>query len=183
MNTRRKFGILAVVLLAIGATASSIKVWSTGEYLTSTDINANFAHIHSLMVGGHGARLLNADVSGSAAIAHSKLATPTLVPKAWAAISSCTGATDGGTGDTCTLIDSSGITSIIAGVTGTYTVTYPTRSGTYIGVFATAYSATAEAACHVYSVSTTTVVLKCVVPSTGAALNSAFSIMLMDTES
>ena len=181
MNTRRKFGILAAILLAAVGTASTLKVWSTGEYLTSTDINANFAHIHSLMVGGHGTRLMNADVNASADIAHSKLATPALLPKAWAAISSCTGATDGGSGGACTIIDSSVITTITAGTTGVYTVNYPTRSGTYIGVFVTAYKTT-EVSCHVYSVGTASSVIHCITPSTGVAVDSAFSVMLMDTE-
>lgn len=75
---------LAVVVFGGLATASSIKVWIAGESLSVADLNSNFAHIHTLMVGGHGAKLVNADVNAAAAIAHSKLATPALVPKAWA---------------------------------------------------------------------------------------------------
>lgn len=87
MSTRFKqaAALFAGIVLVSGiAFSSSIKVWASGESLSTADLNGNFAHIHNLMVGGHGARLVNADVNASAAIAHSKLATPALVPKAWA---------------------------------------------------------------------------------------------------
>lgn len=85
---RRYFPHLALLALAAGvALAGPIKTWTTGEVITAADINANFNHIHNLMVGGHGARLSNADVAPGAAIAHSKLATPVLLPKATALLS------------------------------------------------------------------------------------------------
>lgn len=79
--------LAAVALVAGIALAGPIKTWATGELITAGDVNANFNHIHNLMVGGHGARLINADVNASAAIAHSKLATPVLLPKATALLS------------------------------------------------------------------------------------------------
>lgn len=82
-----KHVLVAVLAAAVVSDAGPVKVWSSGEILTAGDINANFSHIHNLMVGGHGARLVNADVSATASIAHSKLATPTLIPKAVAQIS------------------------------------------------------------------------------------------------
>lgn len=110
-------GLLVFVPLAF---AGSIKTWSTNERLRAADINSNFQHIHNSMVGGGHATLVNADVSGSAAIAHSKLATPALIPKAWA--STTTACTTG----TCTLSQSSKITSVTynsSGATRYYAVT------------------------------------------------------------
>jgi hypothetical protein len=73
--------IAAGCCIALAALAGPIKTWQAGEVITANDINANFQHIHNLMVGGHGARLVNADVNANANIAHSKLATPVLLPK------------------------------------------------------------------------------------------------------
>jgi hypothetical protein len=80
--------IAAGCCIALAALAGPIKTWQAGEVITANDINANFQHIHNLMVGGHGARLVNADVNANAGIAHSKLATPVLLPKAAALLSS-----------------------------------------------------------------------------------------------
>src|SRR3990172_5536886 len=108
-----KYIVFTVCLILGGsvALAGSIKRWSSTETFTSTDINANFTHIHKTMVGGHGARLVNADVSSSAAIAHSKVATPALLSKAWANIASCDGS-QASDSLTCTLSAGSGITSV-----------------------------------------------------------------------
>lgn len=111
---------IAVLTVALVATAASIKVWGPGDVLSSTDLNANFAHIHNTMVGGHGPRLINADVASNAGIAHSKLAAPVLVPKAVATtVGVCTGA------GACTLAVSSRFLSIVrGGSAGTYTATF-----------------------------------------------------------
>lgn len=179
MITRRKLFILGAVLLAAVAGAGSIKVWSTGEYITSTDLNANFAHIHNQMVGGHGARLVNADVSNSAAISHSKLATPALVPKAWAVIDTCVGSTDGGAGSTCTVPDKSVVTSVTVGATGTYTVNFPARANANYGVLVNSH--TALSSCGPTSRSTTSAGVYCWNSSNNAA-DSIFTFMLLDTE-
>jgi hypothetical protein len=179
MTTRRRLFILGAVLLAAVAGAGSIKVWSTGEYITSTDINANFAHIHNQMVGGHGARLVNADVSSAAALSHAKLATPALVPKSWVVIATCAGATDGGSGGTCTLADSSNITSVTAGTTGNYTVTFPARGSANYGVLVNSH--TSLGSCGPTTRSTTTVGVYCW-NSSNAAADSIFTLMILDTE-
>lgn len=178
MTTRRRLFILGAVLLAAVAGAGSIKVWSTGEYITSTDLNANFAHIHNQMVGGHGARLVNADVSSSAAISHSKLATPSLVPKLWVATDTCNGATDGGSGGTCNLLDSSGVTSVTAGTTGNYSVLFPARGSTNYGVLVT--GAGTGNICVPGARTTTTVAVFC--SASGVGANALFTLLLMDTE-
>lgn len=87
----KRFGvsILLSLLVAACAFAGNIKVWVSHEGLTSADLNANFAYIINHMVGGQGARLVDADVNASAAIKHSKLQYPGLVPKAWAKVANC----------------------------------------------------------------------------------------------
>lgn len=103
------------LFIASVAIAGGIKTWADGDVLTSSDLNAAFQHIHNNMVGGHGARLVNADVNATAAIAHSKLAVPALIPKAWAVtglnggISAC----DGTSSTACVINASSNVTSIV----------------------------------------------------------------------
>lgn len=135
--------VIAALALFFGGTAvaSTIKVWSTGETLKASDLNSNFAHIHNAMVGGHGARLVNGDVSATAAIAHSKLATPALVPKAWGVVGlggACLGAAAAGTA--CTVNASSQVTSVTSsGTDGLYRVNLAYNpSNTSFAVFVTA---------------------------------------------
>lgn len=113
----KKSLILFGLVLAAAAFAGSIKTWSTGDTLRTADLNSNFQHIHNTMVGGHGARLVDADVSATAAIAHSKLASPALVPKAWGATTGVCGA------GTCGIAASSGVTSVTWSSTGIYNIT------------------------------------------------------------
>ena len=116
---KQRLAVAAILGVALVAFAGPIKTWSAGEVITANDLNANFQHIHNLMVGGHGARLVNSDVSASAAISHSKLATPALLPKAMGGIYT---ACDGGT---CAWNVSSGFTSTITRAgTGQYAVTF-----------------------------------------------------------
>ncbi len=118
---KKRLAVAAILSVAVVALAGPVKTWSAGEVVTANDLNANFQHIHNLMVGGHGARLVNGDVSASAAISHSKLATPALIPKAMGGIyTPC----DGGT---CTWNVNSGFTSTITrSGTGQYAVSFGT---------------------------------------------------------
>jgi hypothetical protein len=95
------------------AFAGSIHTWTTNERLKSADLNSNFQHIHNALVGGTHTAIVNADLSGSAAIAHSKLATPALVPKAWGRVTSLCNVVGA-----CTVGQSSKITSISYSTTG-----------------------------------------------------------------
>lgn len=122
MNRKKMVAGFWVVILVASALAyaSTIKVWSSGEALRPSDLNDNFAHIHNLMVGGHGARLVNADVSASAAIAQSKIANSDRFSDGWAFVAaSCTSAS-------CTIAASS--TSLFSGIArsseGIYTATF-----------------------------------------------------------
>lgn len=116
------------LLLGLVACAGTIKVWSSNSVITAADLNANFNHIHSLMVGGHGARLVDADVSPTAAIAVTKIAGFT-APKAYASMSATCDTT---VTAICTGIESSHVSSIFTDSTaGVLSVTLdytPTNS-------------------------------------------------------
>lgn len=114
-----KLALLSTFILSViagGVMAGSIKVWSNGQTLTASDLNANFAHIHGLMVGGHGPRLVDADVSGSAAIQSSKLSQGAGIADGWAYLSGTCAA------GTCTLSNSYGVSSVTWQATGQYYV-------------------------------------------------------------
>lgn len=86
------FRVALFTLLLAGSIvgASSIKTWSNGDTLLPADINANFQHIHNTMVGNHGARLVNSDVSASANISYAKIQNGRGIARAF-----------GGTATTC----------------------------------------------------------------------------------
>lgn len=125
MLRNHRLSVVILSLLASVAVAGAIKVWSSGETLTSAQLNANFSHIHSLMVGGHGARLVNADVAANAAIALSKIAiTPALLPKAYANVEPASGTTcNTGSYPLACAFSGSGVSGVSNTALGTYAVT------------------------------------------------------------
>lgn len=192
--TKTRIVVLGIILVAACAAgygiphvhemveSGAIKTWSTGENLTSTDLNTNFSHIHHNMVGGHGARLIDADVSSIAAIASSKLAAYRMIPVAWATVeANCTAGT-------CTLASSQGITSIVRNGAGDYTVTMSsTRTDGNYGMFVTMNYNGASAATTIVcvqnnglAVTTTTFRITCHRVDTGAATDAAFSTLVFD---
>lgn len=181
-------GILGGLLHLLGmvvspAYASSIKSWTTGERIKATDINANFAHLHGTMVGGHGTRLVDADVSSSAAIAHSKMATPALLPKVWAVVkATCTSSP-------CTIAANSGVSSITRASAGSYSVIPSSaRADTSYGVIVTPVNpASAIAAnaptCYIEPlISTTSFSVDCFENDFGAGADTGFTVMVLDND-
>jgi hypothetical protein len=172
----RKLYILGALFLASLAIGGPIKSWSGNEYITAADLNANFTHLHNSVGHGHGGVIVNADVAGSAAIAHSKMATPALLPKLWAT----TGATACNTA-TCTLTDSSSITSITRTSAGVYTANFTARANVSYGVLATSHIQTV--ACYITGRTATTFGILCFDSATGAvATDSSFTVMLLDSD-
>lgn len=143
-----------VNMLVYGASSAGIiKSWSAGDTLTTADVNANFQHIHNSMVGGHGARLKDADVSATANISATKIAGK-LIPRAWALIAS------GCSAGACTLTESSGITSAAASSTTlTVTLNY-TATDSDFAVFVTPNTSNFEL-CSAQPATTTTLTIKC----------------------
>lgn len=167
-------GIIAAVLITAGfAYGGAIKSWSNNEVLSPTDLNANFSHIHGTMVGGHGARLVNSDVSTSAAIAHTKMATPALLPKAWAYVASTC------TSDPCTRAASSGISAVNWVSAGNYTATLSyTPADNAFGVLLTGH---AQVYCWMSarSVAAPHITFSCD-NAAGVQTNAGFTILVMD---
>lgn len=168
---------LAVFLVAVAAglaLSSPIHTWTAGEYITQTDLNAALTHLHNSVGHGHGPILVNADVSASAAIAHSKLATPALLPKAWVTLTASCGASP------CVTVDSSVVTSVTRTSAGVYVVNFPTRGDTTYGALSTAYG-NLLINCGITAKAATNATVTCVTGTTGAATDGAFTFMLLDS--
>lgn len=146
---------VAAVLWAAAAGAGSLYSWSSGETLSASQLNTNFSHIHNNMVGGHGARLVDADVSASAAISRSKLQNYQGLPTGFAKVGSGTTACSTGT---CTLGDSHNVTSVTFNSTGNYTVTIPTMGDSEFGAVAAAHAQNLHCGAAPASATTATVI-------------------------
>ncbi|UOF79738.1 hypothetical protein [Caudoviricetes sp.] len=176
MNKRNiLYGLLAL-LLAVNAFGGSVKTWSAGEFITANDLNAALTHLHTNLGHGHGAVIINSDVSASAGIAHSKLATPALVPKAFGFIS-CSPSV-------CSSDEVYGIASTAYTSAGVYVVTLSAvRANTSFTVLVSSVStASADVACHGWVLTTNTLAIRCITASTGAAVDSNFNIIVMDMD-
>ncbi len=169
--------LLAMMILDLTAWAGQIITFSNGDTISASSLNSNFQHIHNLMVGGHGARLVDADVSASAAIAQSKIAgLGATSVKAWGVFS-----TNCGLVCTETIQASYGISSISNTSLGNWTVTLSsTRADVAYAVIATANEATflcnASYALH----TTSTFAVHCLIASSGASTNTPFQITILD---
>lgn len=162
------------ILIASVAAAGTIKTFVNGETLTAADLNAVLQHIHGTMVGGHGARLVNADVNASAAIAHSKLATPALVPKAWAQIAPSCGASP------CASPSGFGVASITRTSAGLYTVTWTTiRPNDSYVCFAN--GGNVDGPCRCGARVTSSVTVECF-NNAGVATDAGFDILMLDND-
>lgn len=157
------------------AESGAIKTWSAGETVTAADVNGAFQHIHNVMVGGHGARLTNSDVSGSAAIATSKLAGKLNIPWLWAyvTVTGCPGACVITTRDS-----SGGISGISRTGVGAYTVTFtPAVTATPGAAICTGEQS--NAACYATLGSTTTLLVQTTDLAAAVTENLAFMFILM----
>jgi hypothetical protein len=173
MKTR--LWLLAAAFFAFGVVASPIHVFNSGDALTSADINANFSHIHSMMVGGHGPKLTNSDVNASAAIAHTKLATPALLPKLWwSGTTACTTTP-------CASADSSGFSLVTRSAAGTYLATFSlTRVDANYGIWVTTL-ASGLINCVPTGRNAGSVAIGCTTVTTGVATDASFSILILDS--
>lgn len=107
------FSLLLVGTIALGG---GIKTWASGDTISISDINSNFQHLHNNMVGGHGARLVNADVSSTANIGYTKIQNGRGIARAWGRVGTdCTSSP-------CTVDESMNVTSVTRDSTGVYEV-------------------------------------------------------------
>lgn len=181
---RKGFLCIAIAVTIIGGglllhpnnvVAQTLHTWSAGNVVAATDLNGNFTALKNGKVGS-GVTLVNADVASNAAIAHSKMATPALFPKAWAYVGTAC------TAGTCTLGDSSQVTSITFNATGIYNVTLSYTPGN-ANFIANAESHTANVYCISNGLATAApqFLIRCYTDTTGAATNAAFSVIVMDS--
>ena len=174
MTTKRALLFATVLLIPLWAYA--LKTWTTGETIKATDLNSNFSTVNTAA----NALVTDAKVSSSAAISHSKLATPALVPKAWAQVAPACAA------GTCTISSGTGFSSIAyAGAgTGRYTVTFTTtRANTSYAPFVTTVGTNGNCTVEGGTLLTTSFVVACY-DATGSALSltgsMAFHVLVMD---
>lgn len=156
----------------------AIHTWTTGDRLNAADLNANFQHIHNLMVGGHGARLVDGDITASAAISSSKLAAYRLIPRAWVVMDNVCVAPA-----TCTITASVNIASVTSGTTGNYTVTldYTATNGSY-AVMCTDADTNAVSVLAVDASSRTSFDVVSHKPDDGTAEATSFSCVVFDND-
>lgn len=173
----KRFG-LAVLLVSSVALGGAIKTWLPGDVLSVVDLNTALGHIHSTMVGGHGARLKNADVSPVAGISHSKMATPGLLPKSIVHVGVTTATACAAS--PCTVSTLAGIVpTSVTWVIGVYTVTIPARPNAVYSVHVN--SSTGALYCSANTFTTTTFIVNCY-NGAGAAANAAFQFTLLDDD-
>lgn len=154
----------------------TIKSWSPGETLHSADLNSNFNHIHNLMVGGHGARLVDADVNPGAAIAQSKITgLAGYVPAAWGTFAALCG-----TGSCSEVLTAAnGVAGLQHTSVGNWTVTWGTvRTDAFYSLFITPRAI--NTVCNVSTMTAATALLQCYTDTTGAAVDQNFSFMMLD---
>ena len=157
--------------------------WTAGQRLTVDDLNNTIAHIHNTLSAG----IVNANISTSAAIAHSKLATPALVPKAWTIVTAnCDGAAAAGTD--CTFVGSQ-VTAVSAqGAGGVYCVDLAFTPSASFSAQVTSHLAAQNcimtdrnAGGGACGADTYNMYVRCYDYAGAAANNSQFSVLVMDT--
>lgn len=142
---------IAVLITVSPVIAGTIHTFANGEALTATNLNQPFAHIHSTMVGGHGARLVDADVNASAAIAQSKIANYRVFPRAVGWVNSLSD-TCLSNNAACTSTTGTNVTSITRVSSGVWNVVLsynPTDTNFGVMVTPIEASSTAGRACSV----------------------------------
>ncbi len=174
-----KIVMLVCTLLGGVAIASAIKSWSTSETIQAYDLNSNFSHVHSQAERSW----TNSNISASAAISHSKLASPGLVPKIWGLVSK-TGSYGAACDASPCTVDiqqpTSTVTSVTRTSTGLYVINWASlRTDAIYGLFLTPMVG-AMACKHVITSSTTALATVQCVNDLGSAADGAFQFMLMD---
>jgi hypothetical protein len=175
--------ITAIYLWALGShqvmahtsTPNTFKTWSTNETLTATDLNGNFAHLHNTPTGN----IRDANISTTAAIQHSKLAQPGLLPRAVAhvgtdLVTACNSAVVAA----CILNGALNITSVSgSGTLGKYNVTLAYSSASLLRPFlVSAHDGTGATLCNGRIVSLPNQAeIHCKVASTAAPTNAIFT--------
>lgn len=152
--------------------APSFTTWSANQKLTSTDLNNTMAHLHNTFSGN----IDDTMISTAAAIQHSKLQYPILVPKAAAYVApNCTTAS-------CTLAFTSRIATIARSGAGNYIVTLTyTAPNNVFGIVTTPATGGTAITCISTAVSTSTYGIACV-DAAGVAQDTGFMTTVYDDD-
>jgi hypothetical protein len=169
--------ILSAGLVCSVAYAGAIKTWVGTEPIISGDLNTALSHIHNVAE----AQITDAKISSSAAISHSKLAIPSLIPKAWVYIYSATPCA-GASSATCTILASSGVTSVVGAATaGLYNVTLSSaRANPEYGVIVTSHTSGVVCTTVAPPTSTTVFQVQCISVSGASATDANFTALMLD---
>lgn len=187
----KKIAIIASLIAATAIAASpwqllrsmvpaALHVWSTGDRPRATDLNGNFSFLNTTKVGG-GVQATNSDIASSAAISHSKLSTPALLPKAWAVVTTnCTGSTAANT--SCAASDSSQLSINTSGTSGVFrgVLSYTPANANFV-VIVTARTATSVCTANATATTSPHFLINCF-DYAGAAVDvNQFSVLVMDS--
>lgn len=176
MSKLNKIALTFFLCIAVTGWAGIIKTWVAGDTVSITDLNANFQHIHNSMVGGHGARLKDADVSSTANISYSKIQNGRGIARAFARVASTCSSSP------CTIDSQLNITSITRSGTGVYVATL-NYTATNTSFAAIAQSELSTGFCEAVPTSTTTVTINCLeTDGTPAAIDGRFDFVVFDND-
>lgn len=180
MKTHLKYAALWLLALVAVASAGTIHTFVNGEALTAANLNAVLQHLHNNMVGGHGARLVDADVSASASIASSKLAGYRLIPRAGVFLPYAQRAC-GTAVSACTEVPLTGSTSVVGLAAGNYSVVlgYTATDASYAAVVTAITDAAAGVTCETKTFTTTSFTVACR-DDTGTPIDTGFSAVVYD---
>lgn len=173
------FGVLLV--LSTLAWGGAVYRFRDGTHLAASHVNYNLKHLHDSMVGEHGPRLVDGDVSADAGIAFSKLAIPALVPVAWGYFGTCITTADG---TDCSNQNDQGLNFAearvgAAGADGLYTVWLDSsRTDTNYAVIVTPTGGS-YSTCYVNQKFVNAFYLDC--QEVTGFVDRAFSVLVMDT--
>lgn len=149
--------------------------WAIGEIVTAADLNNTFDHVHNTF----SANIADAHISPTAAISHSKMKFPAVLPKGFYMT------TDPCSSSPCTLLINSGatVTTITRASAGNYTATLAgTRSNaTYSGLITPQNGGTTKVFCSFVALSVTQFQIVCF-NDTGTATDTGLTIALMDDD-
>lgn len=155
--------------------------WSNGQVLTHTALNDTVSHLHNTFSGG----IVDAHLSTSAAVQHSKLQFPALVPKAWAVVTAdCTGSAAAGT--QCTTADLSRVSTITTnGATGVFRLNLAyTPGNTAFVVLVTSHTSGSYCMADTRATAAPHALIKCFDYSAAPAVAldaNQFSVVVLDT--
>lgn len=184
------FMVVMSVSVALAHTGSpSPTTWSAGNTLTVQSLNDTIAHLHNTLSGG----IVDAHLSTSAAISHSKMARPGLISKAvFVTTSTLDPAVAAGT-DLTTGIEQvqflgtsggagSGNSALEAtGTAGTYQLTLNyTPTDTAFMVLITSHTTSVWCSCTGRSITAPHITIACE-NDASALTNTAFSLAVFDT--